>query len=483
MPSIILLLLAWAYLIKRALGVSFSWDEAYSYLHHVKPLVLWPQAFDSMGANHHLLNVWGMCLSAALFGNGELALRLPNLLFFGVYAGAVLVLVRHATNVFHALFLTALLVLHPYMLDFFALARGYGIGLGATMLALVLAWNYVRTRSLRDLVCAMAAAGVAAMANFIFVNFLFALGGALVILQFMLGSDGRTVRRNAAMVVSVAVPFLAVVLPIAVRMSDEGAFYFGNSDPWQGSVRGLAIKVFYHLPHYSNAFLLFQRALLVAVAAVVLSLVVSILRRKLHSYAPVLPGLLVLLLWCLGLFVEHRLNGTPYPETRTAMPFVPLGCFIVSSAMMNTALGRWFPTCLLALLICPLGLHQYRASNYAYTVEWRASGEVRSMVQAMLADSPPTSSQRPLLTVSSDFESREPFAYYLERYGLQRFRLSAIRIGNRCCGATTILLNTMVRGRWIRLTGPCCMMVRPRTPSCIAMSGTSEAGVHWPSIQ
>ena len=69
--SLILLgLLLFGYTVLRAVSVSFSWDESWTYVHHVS---------KDMGANFHLLNVWLMWFSSKIFGDGQLALRLPNL--------------------------------------------------------------------------------------------------------------------------------------------------------------------------------------------------------------------------------------------------------------------------------------------------------------------------------------------------------------------------------------------------------------------
>ena len=74
-----------AYALVRAHTVSFSYDEAYTFLQHVRKGMLYQQDYDQMGGNHHLLNVWGMWVSMKLFGNSELALRLPNLLAYAFY--------------------------------------------------------------------------------------------------------------------------------------------------------------------------------------------------------------------------------------------------------------------------------------------------------------------------------------------------------------------------------------------------------------
>lgn len=58
------------YTVVRAITVSFSWDEAYTFTHHVSKGLFFQDTFDYMGANHHPLNVWLMWCCMKLLGDG-----------------------------------------------------------------------------------------------------------------------------------------------------------------------------------------------------------------------------------------------------------------------------------------------------------------------------------------------------------------------------------------------------------------------------
>lgn len=79
-------------------------------------------------ANNHWLNSFLMQCSTAVFGEEVWALRLPNILAGGLYfLCAALICSRYLKT--HSLQLAGFLLLtaHPYLLDFFSLARGYGM--------------------------------------------------------------------------------------------------------------------------------------------------------------------------------------------------------------------------------------------------------------------------------------------------------------------------------------------------------------------
>lgn len=102
-----------AYAAIRAHTVSFSYDESYTFLQHVRKGMFYQQAYDQMGGNHHLLNVWGMWVSMKLFGNGEFALRLPNLLAYVLYLYATARIELQAQWAFNAIVCFVLLNVHP----------------------------------------------------------------------------------------------------------------------------------------------------------------------------------------------------------------------------------------------------------------------------------------------------------------------------------------------------------------------------------
>ena len=119
--------LAGAYLVTRAFLVPMTYDEAATYLRYIDagPWAL----FDFSVATNHFLNSVLTRLSSQLLGDAPWALRLPNVLAgFGylIFAGA---LVRRADRGAVGLAGFVLVVANPYLLDYFALSRGYGLAI------------------------------------------------------------------------------------------------------------------------------------------------------------------------------------------------------------------------------------------------------------------------------------------------------------------------------------------------------------------
>ena len=79
-------------------------------------------------ANHHPLNSWLMYLETKTLGVQPVFLRLHSVLAYLIYAFFSFRIVQYwQKNTIFALFIWLILQFNPFLLDFFSLARGYGM--------------------------------------------------------------------------------------------------------------------------------------------------------------------------------------------------------------------------------------------------------------------------------------------------------------------------------------------------------------------
>ena len=103
----------------KAFITEITVDEAYSFLNYS-----YVENVLNIGiANNHLLNSYLVTLFQN-FGYSEIFLRLPNVIFGWIYIALVINVSLKSKNYLLSLFL---LILNPYVIDFFTISRGYGI--------------------------------------------------------------------------------------------------------------------------------------------------------------------------------------------------------------------------------------------------------------------------------------------------------------------------------------------------------------------
>ncbi len=409
-----------AYSVLRAVLVSFSWDESWTYLHHVLPGMFFQEEHDKMGGNHHLLNVWGMMLANGIFGNSEAALRLPNLVGHAIYlyATARMALLARSTVLAIAAFL--LLNVHPYLLDFFSLARGYGLANGWMMLSLWQATCYLRAEArLRHLALGTLCAVLAAMSHVIMVNFLLSFALAFLLLWLRRWrSGGRFPWPQAGVLAAGTALGLALVLPNALSLSQGGSLNFGCGS-WSCVLETFGSKFLYHQP-YSTPVLRIMVLLIAAGAACSLLIAATAWRGGWTGrLGPMGFGALVFTACLMALFVQHRWLQVPLPQARTALFLLPLFLFVPVSGLVAWPGSSRVPVVLGMLFCAPLLVHQWKSTNLTYAVEWKPSGELARMLDIIEQDRPPMSPLRPVITVATSFESYGSLGYYQQRDSLQ----------------------------------------------------------------
>ena len=121
-------------IIFKAKNTEITVDEAYSFLNYA-----YVGDYLNIGiANNHILNSYLIYLFQNI-GYSELILRLPNILFGLVYLLAAFQISKRTKNY---IFSSALLLLNPYIIDFFSIERGYGISTSLIFLAIYLYVNF-----------------------------------------------------------------------------------------------------------------------------------------------------------------------------------------------------------------------------------------------------------------------------------------------------------------------------------------------------
>jgi hypothetical protein len=126
-----------AYTGARAAMLSFTHDEALTWLLHVRAPLGEILGFGGfLPTNNHLLNTLLAKLTSSILGPSEFALRLPNVAAHAMYLFCGWRLLRRFVAPADALAAFAVLNTQPFLLDFFSLCRGYGLSLAFLMAGL-----------------------------------------------------------------------------------------------------------------------------------------------------------------------------------------------------------------------------------------------------------------------------------------------------------------------------------------------------------
>ena len=346
----------------------------------------------------------------------------------GSRAGSVLAFVPFAWAVYRlGLFITdrrirwpfwLALLPCPFLLDFFALFRGYGPAVAFVCIALVAAVHYVRHRRLRHLVLLLAASAVAnSFMPALVPLWVLAVGATGVDLVQRARSGAITRTARAAWLLLGLLPVLAGLL-LAWEMRRRGLLYHGSTD---GYIAVTVTSLCRYVVGSAHP----------GVVALVVALFLGATAIALHSRQWSTPlSLLVLLLWAdVGMRVGMALvMGVNHLEDRTALHQVVL--FITAVGLAADALPRVLAPVrlMVAAVLLFLPIRAVRTSNLDHTLLWPEQS-VPTRFLAHIADLQRRSTRPLIIGAYHQLELAIPYAARLHGLDLNPPEVDAFPAG------------------------------------------------------
>lgn len=380
-----------AYAAVRAIRIPIVHDEAVTYFLFVAgPYAGHLDPGSPIATNNHFLNSVLSAASRRLFGEGELPLRLPNLLSLPLYLAATAHLALRQRTA--ALTVAAFLLLNgsAFAVEYFSLSRGYGLGLAFLASGVALLVDALEEQGAGTARAGLAflCLGLSSLAN---LSFLFPLAAA-VAAGAALEAWRRFARRRPGVPalretpsllipLTLSLPFLIVLVPYAAELSRTGGFSaFGSRGLWSDTAVSL-LAVLRNLPIEEAP----RAPLLEAVlAAVLLLLAAAVLVRpgRLSSLSLVPASLLALT--AAGIELAGRLLGARYPVERAALPvqflFLAAATGVAGDWIAERRSG-WKPASATVLLSAALAVAAFAAAaGTTHTLLWRYDADTPRML-------------------------------------------------------------------------------------------------------
>lgn len=360
----------WAYIILRALLVPWVHDECTSIYWFLERGTFLPYIALWDAGNHFLSSAIGV-LGHKLWGLSLFGSRLGSVLAFPLFAWALYRIGSLLNDRLVRWCLWSALLACPFLLDFFSLFRGYGIGMAFFLVAVDGALRYREERKIRHMVQALLGFALADLAVLSLVP-LWALVVAL------LGVDlGRTYRtthrvdaRKVLLWIALGVLPLLFGLLLSWEMRRRGLLYHGSLDGFVTVALASLCKYVLGSVH--------PVVLLGAGASVVAATAALFLRAAWRG-----PLLIVAaLLWadvCMRIGMALLL-GVNYPEDRAALHLVPLAILLIAFAVDALA-GQKQVFRFAALILLLLPARSIVTANLDHTLLWPEQSVPRGFLE------------------------------------------------------------------------------------------------------
>ncbi len=350
------------YILLRAARLDITYDEARTLKEFVPETVMHIINYTPCDANNHIVNT---LLIKLLFGLGNHSLfiaRLPNVLASVVYLIYAYRLCKEnlSPGVGYCCFL--LLVLNPFVLDFFSIARGYGLCLAFELGSLYFTLQYLKSHHSRHWLLALICGTVAVLSNFSALVYWLAL--VLTVNVFAIFKKECNAKTIAIYTFGVAVTLASILYEPIRKMLENGSLYYGGKIGFYHDTLGsLAQYSLYNPGSTPLSYIVLNVFLLLLGVVVTFSFV-----RNRALYAPRSLVLTVTGLCILSVVVQHYLFGTRYLIDRTALFFYPLLILILCFSI-GTFSGKSSMAIIISVVVA-FSFNFFRNVNLHKTVIW-----------------------------------------------------------------------------------------------------------------
>ncbi len=309
------------YLVLRAIYVPPLHDEVATFFHYIEVGDIWSET-AVLDANNHLLNSYLSRFMYLLFGEDFFFLRLPNIFAFFLYFWSVAHLLKglnHRNN-----YIIGLIALNtvPFILEYFALTRGYGMGIAFFVSSIALLIHWLKNQNTGTLFACLFAGWLSVLSNLIFINS-FALLIFAVIVFMIVHRFHFTLKKALFHIGSLLLVGLITypLIEFGLQLKNSGALYYGSLNGfWEVTGKSLAqLVLFAEGPIVKWGII---TALLVIITESFVRLLELKWRYFLHNYCTIIVFFLVgniIITWLLA-----KLFQVNYPEDRAGIYFVIL---------------------------------------------------------------------------------------------------------------------------------------------------------------
>lgn len=383
------------YIIYKASHTSFTHDESYTYTHYVHQGFMDIVSYKTPYTNNHILNTVLMKYCELLFGSSELSLRLPNILAFILYSiFIILLLYKYIPKLMFPFYL--LMVLNPHLLDFFALARGYGLSFAFLLMSLYYLSLYFTSKQNKHLILFNVGAFLAVMSNFSLLNYYVAALIVYNIVSYIVlkidstSNNYHFYKQNKINIVSVILSGMVLYEPLR-RISKMSLLDFGGKNGFMEDTVGTAIYSFFYemyvTPFLENIFKVF----IVSVVALTLIIILkAIVQRNITLFKAHISLLLInlILIAIVAITIaQHLILGNDYYIHRFALFFYPI--FILNFIFLLNYFFELSKTTSVSIsyLCASLALFNiYINHNTAFYKDWKIDSDVKSMMQNLVLE-------------------------------------------------------------------------------------------------
>ncbi len=376
----------------RAGMLSFTHDESNTFLRHFPESFMQIVSYHQPKANNHIINTLLIKYTLKIFPDTDFFIRLPNLIAHGIYILFSILILKRFRNSILIIGGFVLINFNPYLLDFFSLARGYGLALGFMLISIHLLLKNIESKQKKYIYWSYLFASLAVLSHFVYLHFYVTVIAIFNLVHFNeFAAKGLTIKQkfNRFLKTNIPTTIISTLLifilfePIRKLSKFNELYGHGNNSFFRDTIISFVNGSNYG-KNYSQQFV--ETASIILLVLIIIIFITGIfdLKNKNYQFKKSLLSIsfALLLLPALSSILQHHILGDEYLSYRLTLLFVPiLGLSIVSFFDFFINSKYKIPASILLMLISgSMFFHTINAANFKYFSEWKYDANTKNMI-------------------------------------------------------------------------------------------------------
>ncbi|MBK9254939.1 MAG: hypothetical protein IPM42_05575 [Saprospiraceae bacterium] len=377
--------LSFAFVFYRAFTLSMTHDES-STIFNLENYNVFTSLFNKnvwLSANNHWLNSMGIEFFTYFGGYNEISIRLSNVLLFPFYALSLYyILLKIKVNYLLMWASLVFFILNPILIDFFSLARGYGMGTSFLFIGLAFYYRYFERLKSVNLIFANLAFILAGLSLFSNVIYFFIFNAASFVIIFF---EKIPLKKYLTITTGSLLVLVSLTIIPLTSLSKSDEFRWGTT-----TLKASFISFSNDYLRHAKYFISTEMLLGIFISVILISILGSL---KIFSKAKTANDKFYLLIslgfifLILSMLLSKNLLDANYPETRKTILYLPFVGFLPIMFMHYYA-DKAISYVLSVGLIIIFSYHFYKSVSRNTTLEWWYDWDTKNIYKKIIADSP-----------------------------------------------------------------------------------------------
>lgn len=335
--------------------------------------------FPDNWPNNHILNTLLVKCSISVFGKELWAVRLPNFLIFILFGFGVFRILKLLLKPDSPYFLpAAILFVNPYLLDFFGLARGYGISGTMVLISVMLLLEGFQKRKKGFILLSFLTSVLASYANFTALVF-WAAVVIMIWFYFFIENNGqlRKMLKPTLIIFLASTAYIALIITPIMKMEGTDQFKYWSSG---GFYNDTVCSLIYEWQYNSKLLSGIKTHFISGFAGIIILVNIFLLWKQLKKekfslnifYTSWFVALAMLFLPAVINIIQTIVLGTPNLKGRTALFFYPLfsTVIVIAVSTLPKFKKQRLNNIFLVLLLAVLGANLSHRISLTSVKEW-----------------------------------------------------------------------------------------------------------------